>query len=66
MPLKIGTHSIVGMVGLRLLAACRRLRPMGNRYATEQALIQPVARRRGAWACAHTRPSATRLRCAAG
>jgi len=39
MPLKIGTHSVVGMVGLRLLAACRRLRPMGNRYATEQALI---------------------------
>jgi len=40
MPLKIGTHSIIGMVGLRLLAACRRIRPLGSRYATEQALIQ--------------------------
>jgi indolepyruvate ferredoxin oxidoreductase beta subunit len=40
MPLKIGTHSVVGMAGLRLLAACRRLRPLGSRYATEQALIQ--------------------------
>jgi hypothetical protein len=26
--------------GLRLLAACRRIRPLGSRYATEQALIQ--------------------------
>jgi indolepyruvate ferredoxin oxidoreductase beta subunit len=40
LPLKIGTHSVVGMVGLRLLAACRRIRPLGSRYATEQALIQ--------------------------
>ena len=28
------------MLALRALAACRRLRPMGSRYATEQALIQ--------------------------
>lgn len=40
MPLKIGTHSVGGMLALRLLAACRRLRPLGSRYATEQALIQ--------------------------
>jgi indolepyruvate ferredoxin oxidoreductase beta subunit len=40
LPLKVGTHSVIGMVGLRLLAACRRIRPLGSRYATEQALIQ--------------------------
>ena len=40
MPLKIGTHSVGGMLALRVLAACRRLRPLGSRYATEQALIQ--------------------------
>ena len=40
LPLKIGTHRVVGMLALRALAACRRLRPMGSRYATEQALIQ--------------------------
>jgi indolepyruvate ferredoxin oxidoreductase beta subunit len=40
LPLKVGTHSVIGMLGLRVLAACRRLRPMGSRYATEQALIQ--------------------------
>jgi indolepyruvate ferredoxin oxidoreductase beta subunit len=40
LPLKIGTHSVIGMLGLRLLAACRRIRPLGSRYATEQALIQ--------------------------
>ena len=40
LPLKIGTHSVGGMLALRVLAACRRLRPMGSRYANEQALIQ--------------------------
>lgn len=40
MPLKIGTHSVGGMLALRVLAACRRLRPLGSRYLTEQALIQ--------------------------
>jgi indolepyruvate ferredoxin oxidoreductase beta subunit len=40
MPMKIGTHSVTGLMALRLLAACRRLRPLGSRYATEQALIQ--------------------------
>jgi indolepyruvate ferredoxin oxidoreductase beta subunit len=40
MPLKIGTHSVTGLLALRVLAACRRLRPLGSRYATEQALIQ--------------------------
>lgn len=40
LPLKIGTHSVGGMLALRLLAACKRLRPWGHRYATEQALIE--------------------------
>jgi indolepyruvate ferredoxin oxidoreductase beta subunit len=39
LPLKIGTHSILGMVALRGLASFRWLRPHGSRYATEQQLI---------------------------
>jgi len=39
LPLKIGTHSVLGMLALRTLAACRILRPWGSRYAQEQALI---------------------------
>ncbi|QHE88816.1 indolepyruvate oxidoreductase subunit beta family protein [Hydrogenophaga sp. BPS33] len=39
LPLKIGTHSVLGMLALRTLAACKRLRPMGSRFHTEQALI---------------------------
>ncbi|MDR7094862.1 indolepyruvate oxidoreductase subunit beta family protein [Hydrogenophaga laconesensis] len=39
LPLKIGTHSVFGMLALRGLAACKRLRPMGSRFHTEQALI---------------------------
>ena len=39
LPLKIGTHSVFGMLALRGLAACKRLRPMGSRFQAEQALI---------------------------
>ncbi|WP_382155755.1 indolepyruvate oxidoreductase subunit beta family protein [Hydrogenophaga sp. ANAO-22] len=39
LPLKIGTHSVLGMLALRGLAACKRLRPLGSRFHTEQALI---------------------------
>jgi indolepyruvate ferredoxin oxidoreductase beta subunit len=39
MPLKIGTHSVFGMLALRGLAMLRALRPLGSRYATEQAMI---------------------------
>ncbi|MDP2035428.1 MAG: indolepyruvate oxidoreductase subunit beta family protein [Polaromonas sp.] len=39
LPLKIGTHSVFGMVSLRLLASLKWLRVRGSRYATEQALI---------------------------
>jgi indolepyruvate ferredoxin oxidoreductase beta subunit len=39
LPLKVGTHSIVGMLALRTLAAFRGLRPRSSRYAIEQGLI---------------------------
>ena len=39
MPLKVGTHSIFGMLSLRLLASLKWLRVRGSRFATEQALI---------------------------
>ena len=40
LPLKVGTHSIGGMLALRLLASFKALRPWGQRYATEQTLIE--------------------------
>ena len=39
LPLKIGTHSVFGMLALRTLAATRFLRPHGSRFATEQQMI---------------------------
>jgi indolepyruvate ferredoxin oxidoreductase beta subunit len=39
-PLKIGTHTVLGMMALRTLAACKPLRTIGSRYAHEQALIE--------------------------
>ncbi|WP_066273472.1 indolepyruvate oxidoreductase subunit beta family protein [Hydrogenophaga palleronii] len=39
LPLKIGSHSVLGMLALRALAATKRLRPLGSRFQTEQALI---------------------------
>ncbi|EYC50515.1 indolepyruvate oxidoreductase [Hylemonella gracilis str. Niagara R] len=39
LPLKIGTHTVTGMLALRLLARLRWLRPHGSRFITEQALI---------------------------
>jgi indolepyruvate ferredoxin oxidoreductase beta subunit len=39
MPLKVGTHSVFGMLALRTLAAMKWLRPRGSRYATEQQMI---------------------------
>jgi indolepyruvate ferredoxin oxidoreductase beta subunit len=39
LPLKIGTHSVLGMLALRGLAATKRLRPLGSRFHAEQALI---------------------------
>jgi indolepyruvate ferredoxin oxidoreductase beta subunit len=39
-PIKVGTHSVFGMVMLRLLASLTWLRVRGHRYAEEQALIE--------------------------
>lgn len=40
LPLKIGTHSVLGMLALRTLAATRWLRPHGSRFALEQRMIE--------------------------
>jgi len=39
MPLKVGSHAVLGMVSLRVLASLRWLRKRGSRFAQEQALI---------------------------
>jgi indolepyruvate ferredoxin oxidoreductase beta subunit len=39
LPLKIGTHSVFGMLALRTLASLRWLRVRGSRYANEQAML---------------------------
>ena len=39
LPLKIGTHSVMGMLALRTLASFKWLRPFGSRFHTEQADI---------------------------
>jgi len=39
LPLKVGSHSVFGMVSLRVLASLRWLRKRGSRFAQEQALI---------------------------
>jgi len=40
LPLKVASHGVFGLLALRALAACKRLRPAGSRFATEQALIE--------------------------
>ncbi len=40
LPLKVGTHSVFGMLALRTLASLRWLRRRGSRFASEQALIE--------------------------
>ncbi|HSV51371.1 MAG TPA: indolepyruvate oxidoreductase subunit beta family protein [Burkholderiaceae bacterium] len=40
MPLKVGTHSVFGMLALRTLASLKWLRVRGNRYRQEQAMIE--------------------------
>lgn len=39
LPLKVGTHSIFGMLSLRVLASLKWLRVRGSRFAHEQAMI---------------------------
>ena len=40
LPLKIGTHTVLGFCALRLLSACKGLRKRGSRYGAEQAMIE--------------------------
>lgn len=40
MPLKVGTHSVFGMVALRTLASMKFLRVRGSRFALEQRMIE--------------------------
>ena len=58
MPLKVGSHSVIGMASLRLLASLRWLRKRGSRFADEQALIvrwldAVVAGTRADWRLGH-------------
>lgn len=59
MPLKIGSHSVLGMLSLRVLAGLRGMRKRGNRFAQEQALIEQwlsaviAAATEGSWQLAH-------------
>ncbi|MCA3239497.1 MAG: indolepyruvate oxidoreductase subunit beta family protein [Curvibacter sp.] len=39
LPLKVATHSVLGMLALRTLASLRWMRPHGSRYVHEQGLI---------------------------
>ena len=40
LPLKVGTHTVTGMLALRTLAAMKALRPHGSRFAFEQRMVQ--------------------------
>jgi indolepyruvate ferredoxin oxidoreductase beta subunit len=40
LPIKVASHGVLGLLALRALAACKRLRPRGSRFATEQVLIE--------------------------
>ncbi len=40
LPMKIGTHTVLGFCALRLLAACKGLRRRGSRFRAEQAMIE--------------------------
>lgn len=39
LPLKVGTHSVLGMLALRTLASLKWLRPRGSRFALEQLMM---------------------------
>jgi indolepyruvate ferredoxin oxidoreductase beta subunit len=40
LPLKIGTHTVLGFAALRLLAGCKGLRRRGSRFRDEQKMIE--------------------------
>ena len=39
LPIKLGAHTVTGMLALRMLASMKWLRPRGSRYLQEQAMI---------------------------
>jgi indolepyruvate ferredoxin oxidoreductase beta subunit len=58
LPLKIGSHSVLGMLALRTLASLRWLRVRGSRYANEQQMIDRwlagvAAGARRSWSLGH-------------
>jgi len=58
LPLKVGTHSVFGMVCLRALASLKWLRVRGSRFAHEQAMIDKwleavLAGTRASWQLGH-------------
>lgn len=58
LPLKVGSHSVLGMASLRLLSSLKWLRRRGSRFAEEQALIERwlaavEAGTRETWALGH-------------
>ena len=40
LPIKLPSHTVLGLIALRVLAACKRLRRHGTRFAAEQAMIE--------------------------
>jgi indolepyruvate ferredoxin oxidoreductase beta subunit len=40
LPVKLRTHTVTGLMALRAMAALKRLRPLGSRFALEQSLIE--------------------------
>ena len=58
LPLKVGSHSVLGLLALRTLASFKWLRARGSRFATEQAMIDQwlegvVGGTRRDWALGH-------------
>ena len=66
LPLKIGTHSVFGMLSLRVLASLKWLRVRGSRFAHEQAMIDQwldavIAGTQTHWALGHELAQCGRL-----
>ena len=40
LPIKLPSHTVIGLLALRGLAACKRLRRHGSRFGAEQAMIE--------------------------
>jgi indolepyruvate ferredoxin oxidoreductase, beta subunit len=66
LPIKVGTHSVLGMLALRTLASLKGLRLRGSRFAAEQAMIDHwldavVSGTRRHWALGHELAQCGRL-----